>query len=92
MAERRRTGTRKPRTTVLVMCEGTSEKVYFDRLARMTDSYAIMTKVSKDKRPCAIIGECAREAERRELFDTDIRVAAFDLDTVEQEDAEGLAA
>ena len=65
------------------MCEGSSEKVYSDRLSRMTDGFAIETKASKDKRPSAIIKECALEAERRELLETDILLAAFDLDTVD---------
>ena len=82
----RRTENRAPRTAVLIMCEGPSEKVYFDRLARMTESHALLTKVSKDKDPADIIRNCASEADRMGLQDTDVKVAVFDLDKVKSKE------
>ena len=67
-----------------MMVEGDSEKVYFDRIARMSERYSIITKVSRDKRCADIILNCDKEARRLGLDDGDLRVAVFDLDVVDK--------
>ena len=65
------------------MVEGESEEVYFNRIARMSDSFSIVVKISKDKRCKDIILNCAKEAARLGLENDDMKVAVFDLDVVD---------
>ena len=76
----------QPKRTILLMVEGDSEEVYFGRVARISDEYSIITKVSKDKRCEDIIRNCSEAAERLGLDEDDPRVAVFDLDVVEREE------
>lgn len=75
-----------PKRTVFLMVEGESEKVYFDRLARMTDDLSIIAKVSREKDCIGIVKRCSKLAEIHGVNDDDLKVAVFDLDVVDEKD------
>ena len=64
------------------MVEGESEEVYFNRIARLSNRYSIIPKISKDKRCDDIVINCMKMAKRLGLEGDDIKVAVFDLDVV----------
>ncbi len=45
----KRVGHIHPKKTILLMVEGESEEVYFNRIARLSERFSIISKVSKDK-------------------------------------------
>lgn len=80
----REVGHIEPKRTILLMVEGESEAVYFNRVGRLSDRFSIRTKVSRDKVCTDIIKNCVKEADRLGLEDNDLKVAVFDLDVVDE--------
>ena len=81
----KRAGHIQPKKAVFLMVEGESEKVYFDRIARLPSNYSITAQVSEDKKCTDIIENCAKIAYRKGLDDDDLKIAVFDLDVVDEQ-------
>ena len=84
----KRTGHLHPKKTVLLVVEGESEKTYFSRIARMSDKYNIVSRVSGDKNCVDMVANCIKIADREGLEDDDVKVVVFDLDVVDRSDLE----
>ena len=76
----------RPRRTVFLEVEGESERVYFTRLARMSDKVSVICKVSKDKNCVDMVNNCVRDSAIKGLEEDDIKVVVFDIDVVKEED------
>ncbi len=81
----KRAGHIQPKKAVFLMVEGESEKVYFDRIARLPSNYSITAQVSEDKKCTDIIENCAKITDRKGLDDDDLKIAVFDLDVVDEQ-------
>ncbi len=77
-----------PKKTILLIVEGESEKTYFSRIARMSDRYNLVPRVSGDKNCIDMINNCIKIAGREGLEEDDMKVVVFDLDVVDGSDLE----
>jgi len=85
----RRTGHRKPAKRIVIIVEGRSEKIYFERFRTPESSIAIRIHESKDHAAKGIMNKCLSLIERSGL-DTDVDevMAVFDADRNTVEDIE----
>lgn len=73
------------------MVEGTSEKVYLERLRGLNPNVSVRVRVTNQKKAVDIVAECIRLSSRDGLMSSDVRVVVFDCDTISEEDMEQAA-
>lgn len=89
---RRNTGTRKPLKTIFAIVEGTSEKIYLERIRRLNSSISIKIKVTNQKKATDIVNECHKLSLGEGLLPTDVLIAVFDCDAISEKDMESAIA
>ncbi len=70
------------------MVEGSSEKVYLERLHRLNPNVSMKVKVTNKKKAVDIVAECVKLSSREGLMPSDVRAVLFDCDTISKEDME----
>lgn len=89
---RREFGQRIPKKLVLIVVEGMSEKIYFERFRTSGSPVTVRIHESKDRAAKGMVEKCIRLIERSGLdTDTDEVIAVFDADRNSMEDLEEAA-
>lgn len=70
------------------MVEGTSERVYLERLHGLNPKVSVRVRVTNQKKAVDMVAECLRLSSREGLLSSDVRAVVFDCDVISEEDME----
>ncbi len=85
---KRKTGERKPLKTIFALVEGTSEKVYLERIRRLNTNVSVKVKVTNQKKAVDIVKDCIKQSEYEGVMSTDTCAVIFDCDAISKDDME----